>query len=66
MSAPGLGGWEAWTCWTPCSPFRVATAFCDADSPSRELRLFVPERFNRIEASSLVGRVQSEEQADYE
>jgi hypothetical protein len=28
-----------------------------------ETALFVPERFDRIEASSLVGRVQSEKQA---
>ena len=41
---------------------------CEEQEPSdlQDLRLFVPEGFDGIEASRLVGRVQSEEQADHE
>ena len=43
----------------PCRTYVTGSSLTDP-------HLFVPECFDRIEASGLVGRVQSEEEADHE
>lgn len=47
-------------------PANAPCRTCITGSPLKDPHLFVPERFDWIEPSGLVGRIQSEEQADHE